>query len=217
MSTKITAYLSDGRSIAVPKQDVDSWKYEVENGDTTTSLADWYTEGGEEHADQIKGHAVDSTRCDHQFEHGYNTPTVRVGSPSEVRLARVCGRRACILDALAWVERADAGREAGLGAVWHDAAGVAHINPPEDDVDLTVLPVPVKTLAQSTVPVADLSSIVADPERGVISLVGGHGGLALITGPIESSGQVMGALAIDTEHGTVYLDPEDEATISEER
>lgn len=69
---------------------------------------------------------------------------------------------------------------------------------------------------QLTVLVADLPSIIEDPERGVISLVGDHGGLSLITGGIEGSGLVMGALSIETEHGVVYLDPEQETEISED-
>lgn len=69
---------------------------------------------------------------------------------------------------------------------------------------------------QSTVRVADIPAIVADPERGIVSLVGDHGGLSLITGDINESGVVFGALAIETEHGTVYLDLDSEVEISEE-
>jgi hypothetical protein len=69
---------------------------------------------------------------------------------------------------------------------------------------------------QSTVRVTDIPAIIADPDRGVISLVGDHGGLSLITGDVEDSGLVFGTLAFETEHGTVYLDPDAETTISEE-
>lgn len=69
---------------------------------------------------------------------------------------------------------------------------------------------------QSTVAVADIPSIIADPKRGVVSLVGDHGGLALITGDIEASSLVLGSMVVETEHGTIYLDPELEAVISEE-
>lgn len=70
--------------------------------------------------------------------------------------------------------------------------------------------------AQSTVNVADLGTILADPARGVVSLVGGHGGLSLITGPVSQSGLVMGTLSIETEHGVVHLDLEETTEISEE-
>lgn len=66
-----------------------------------------------------------------------------------------------------------------------------------------------------TVPVADLAEIVGDPTRGIISLVGGHGGLALIVGDIEASSLMMGSLAVETEHGTIYLDPDGDVQISE--
>lgn len=66
-----------------------------------------------------------------------------------------------------------------------------------------------------TVRVQEIPSIVADPSRGIISLVGDRGGMALITGEIERS-SMMGLLAIETEHGTLYLDPESEVVISEQ-
>jgi hypothetical protein len=68
---------------------------------------------------------------------------------------------------------------------------------------------------QSTVPVADIPSIIEDPARGIVSLVGDHGGLSLITGPSHHSGLVMGTLSIETEHGVVYLDPDETTEISE--
>ncbi|MCB5280589.1 hypothetical protein [Arthrobacter sp. ES1] len=72
------------------------------------------------------------------------------------------------------------------------------------------------TTTQSTVRVGDIPSIVEDPARGIVSLVGSNGGLSRITGWIEESGVVMGALSIETEHGTVYLDPNETTRISEE-
>lgn len=69
---------------------------------------------------------------------------------------------------------------------------------------------------QSTVLVADIPGILEDPARGAISLVGDSGGLSLITGPVTRSGLIMGTLAIETEHGVVYLDPEEPTQISEE-
>lgn len=69
---------------------------------------------------------------------------------------------------------------------------------------------------QSTVRVADIPSIIDDPTRGIVSLVGDHGGLSLITGPTHHSGLVMGTLSFETEHGVVYLDPDETTEISEE-
>jgi hypothetical protein len=69
---------------------------------------------------------------------------------------------------------------------------------------------------QSTVRVGDIPSIIDDPKRGIVSLVGDHGGLSLITGPVSQSGLVMDLLSFETEHGVVYLNPEAVAQISEE-
>lgn len=69
---------------------------------------------------------------------------------------------------------------------------------------------------RSTVKVAEVPAIAADPSRGVVSLVGDHGGLSLITGDIDASSLVLGTLALETEHGTLYLDPEADIVISEE-
>ncbi len=69
---------------------------------------------------------------------------------------------------------------------------------------------------QKTVRVGDIPAIVEDPKRGVVSLLGDHGGLSLITGPFARSGLVMGTLSIETEHGVVYLDPDELQEISEE-
>jgi hypothetical protein len=68
---------------------------------------------------------------------------------------------------------------------------------------------------QSTVGVGDIPSIIDDPARGILSLVGDHGGLSLITGHTHHSGLVMGTLSIETEHGVVYLDPDETTEISE--
>lgn len=61
-----------------------------------------------------------------------------------------------------------------------------------------------------------LQSVIDDPERGVLSLAGNHGGLSLITGEVYESNVVQGMLAIETEHGTVYVDRDNEITVSEE-
>lgn len=73
--------------------------------------------------------AEDWVRCDHR-----GVPSVRVANASQAAeyngdlphaAATVCASRACILDALAWVER-----QTGEHGVWIDAAGLTHINPP---------------------------------------------------------------------------------------
>lgn len=61
-----------------------------------------------------------------------------------------------------------------------------------------------------------LQSVIDDPERGVLSLAGNHGGLSLITGEVYESNVVQGMLAIETEHGTVYVDRDNEITVSED-
>lgn len=69
---------------------------------------------------------------------------------------------------------------------------------------------------QHTITVSELPAVVLDPGRGLISLVGEHGGLSLITGDIEHSNLMRGTLAIETEHGVVHLEPDQEVRISEE-
>lgn len=69
---------------------------------------------------------------------------------------------------------------------------------------------------RSTVTVAELPAIVADETRGIISIVGTNGGHSRIAGYIEDSNVVFGALSIETEHGTIYLDPDSTVGISEE-
>ncbi|MEO3931376.1 hypothetical protein WMO79_00990 [Micrococcaceae bacterium Sec7.4] len=71
------------------------------------------------------------------------------------------------------------------------------------------------TSTQSTVRVGDIPSIIDDPKRGIVSLVGGHGGLSQVTGPVSQSGLVMGLLSFETEHGVIYLDPDETTEISE--
>lgn len=69
---------------------------------------------------------------------------------------------------------------------------------------------------QHHIQATQLPEIIADPQRGIISLVGDMGGLSQITGEVTASNLVMGALAIETEHGTVYLDPDSDILISED-
>lgn len=70
--------------------------------------------------------------------------------------------------------------------------------------------------ARFTTTVAQLPTFVNDTSRGIISLVGDHGGLALITGPISESSLVPETLSIETEHGVIYLEPSEEITIQED-
>lgn len=47
-------------------------------------------------------------------------------------------------------------------------------------------------------------------------LVGDAGGRSAITGNIDPSSVVLGALAVETEHGTLYLDPDEEQIVDRE-
>lgn len=126
MSTSTTAYLFDGRQIDVPHASVQDWQYEVSNGDTTLSLADWYTEHGEQNTEEIQGSVEDTAKCGETgFEHEEHIRRVtNAGQIGEYKLAWphasvwVCGRKTCLLDALAWVERTT-----GEKAVWTEDAG----------------------------------------------------------------------------------------------
>lgn len=64
-----------------------------------------------------------------------------------------------------------------------------------------------------TVKVSEIQSIIDDPEEGIVSLVGDDEGRSLITGEIYRSSVVTGALAVEIEHGTVYLDPDGDQRI----
>lgn len=72
--------------------------------------------------------------------------------------------------------------------------------------------------------VSEIPDFLADPDAGPLRLIGDQGGHSAINGEICESGLVMGTLSIETEHGTVYLDPEleievyeDDATILDDR
>lgn len=68
---------------------------------------------------------------------------------------------------------------------------------------------------QSTVRVKDLAGVIADPTRGVVSLVGDNGGLSLINGEVVTSNLIPGTIAIETEHGVIRLPEDEHVTISE--
>lgn len=67
-----------------------------------------------------------------------------------------------------------------------------------------------------TTSIKELTELVGSKDRGIFSLVGDHGGLSLITGEISLSNVIFGAVAIETEHGTLFLDEKAELTVSEE-
>lgn len=157
MSTFTTAYLDDGRHVDVPASAVSDWQYEVQNLDTTIGLAAWYTEHGEENTDEIQGAADDDTRCDHD-EHSHRVVNesqtgdgIRKDKP--LAMTRVCHRRACILDALAWVER-----NTGERAAWAAPHQNFSFDVPKD------IPAPGPTPSVS--PGSRLSAIMADHDRG---------------------------------------------------
>lgn len=56
---------------------------------------------------------------------------------------------------------------------------------------------------------SEIGQIAADPGRGIVSLVGECGGYSLITGAIVESFLVPGTFSVETEHGTLYLPPEE--------
>lgn len=109
MSTFTTAYLDDGRHVDVPAHAVLDWQYEVRDLNTTLGLADWYTDQGDQNLDEIQGSADDDTRCDHdEYSHRVVNESQTgdgIKKDKPLTMTRVCHRRACILDAMAWVER----------------------------------------------------------------------------------------------------------------
>lgn len=102
-----TAHLHDGRYVEVPKDLVRDWQYQAHNLDTTLGLADWYV-NDEENEAEILGEADDDTRCAHDERSHRVTNESQTGEyvpDKPMRSVRVCNRRACLLDAMAWVER----------------------------------------------------------------------------------------------------------------
>lgn len=132
MSTATTAHLFDGRWVDVPHASVQDWQYEVSNGDTTLSLADWYTEHGEQNTEEIHGSIEFAPRCSDFPGEGHDQHVRRVTNASQTgpmqfgsphASAWVCGRKSCLLDALAWVELTT-GEKAqwteDMGATWKE-------------------------------------------------------------------------------------------------
>lgn len=111
MGTKdtTTAWMHDGRKVEVPEIDVTAWQYEVADRSTHAGLADWYTQGGDEHLEAISGEPEDGARC--AIDH---VRTVRVVNAAQAEQfsfdaphasVRVCAERACVLDAMAYIQR----------------------------------------------------------------------------------------------------------------
>lgn len=46
-------------------------------------------------------------------------------------------------------------------------------------------------------------------------LVGDAGHLSLVTGEVDESNVIFGAMAIETEHGTLYVDGDEEMAVQE--
>ena len=123
----VTAYLSDGRYVEVPKNYAEDWALEASQLDVTSSLGDWWTRRAEESADEddapeieIRGQPFDNPRCDHEHDDGSAIVVNASQATSYVKglphaQTRTCLRRPCILDAMAWVERVT-----GEHAVWID-------------------------------------------------------------------------------------------------
>jgi hypothetical protein len=135
MSTSTTAYFEDGRHVDVPHNSVIDWKYAVANDDDTNGLADWYTDGGDENLDEIQGTANDDPRCQNEgsIVRVVNATQAAVYTPGLPHAsAWTCGKRACVLDAMAWVERAT-----GDTAVWLSADEQVHTVPPRTDFGAT--------------------------------------------------------------------------------
>lgn len=65
-------------------------------------------------------------------------------------------------------------------------------------------------------PHVQVLAVIEDPARGVVSLVGDRGGLSRITGDVQISHVIPGMVRVETEHGTVYLDDDQDMFISEE-
>lgn len=151
MSNTTTAYLADGRQVDVPEDAVLDWRQEARNGYTNRGLADWYTEDGEENLDAIHGTAVDDTRCDHDETSHRIINESQIGAYDKDKpsaMTRVCHRRACILDAMAWVER-----NSGESAAWAGPDNVFSFDVPKDitaqqpDIATGQVPLPVPEMA----------------------------------------------------------------------
>lgn len=128
MTATTTAYLPDGRYVEVPEDSARDWRYEVNNGDTQRSLADWYL-AYDENADEIKGEADDDARCEHEERSHRVTNQSQTGEYRDdkpISSVRICSRRACILDAMAWVERGT-----GEPAAWQAPGGEFNFDMPE--------------------------------------------------------------------------------------
>ncbi|MGY4541150.1 hypothetical protein ACVWY0_001059 [Arthrobacter sp. UYNi723] len=160
MSTFTTAYLDDGRHVDVPASAVMDWQYEVRDLNTTLGLADWYTEQGDQHQDEIQGSADDDTRCDHdEYSHRVVNESQTgdgIAKDKPLTMTRVCHRRPCILDAMAWVER-----NTGERAAWAAPQQSFSFEIPAPDAAPKTPAQPESTSAGSR-----LNAIMTDHDRG---------------------------------------------------
>lgn len=126
MSTT-TAHLSDGRFVDVPDLEARAWAREAASLSTTDGLADWFL-SEDENVEMIQGAAEDFPRCDHR-PRSYRVVNASQASAYDRdrphAASSVCESRACLLDALAWVERTT-----GEHGVWIDADDKVHVTPP---------------------------------------------------------------------------------------
>ncbi|MEO3931362.1 hypothetical protein WMO79_00920 [Micrococcaceae bacterium Sec7.4] len=164
MPKKTKAYLEDGRYIEVTNSEVRAWREAVQDCGITESLASWYTQD-EDNADEIQGTPDDDTRCDHD-EHSHQvvneSQTGDYDKDKPSAMTRVCHRRACILDAMAWVER-----NSGETAAWAAPGMGFRFDVPTVIVGpLPVLPAPAVPTATVLSQGSRLGAIMADHDRG---------------------------------------------------
>lgn len=132
-----TAHLDDGRYVEIPADAVRDWQYEAHNLNTQLGLAAWYL-SDEENEDKVKGEAEDDARCDHEERSHRVTNQSQTGEYQDdkpMSSVRVCGRRACVLDALAFVERGT-----GEPAAWQAPHQGFRFDVPEDIMAATTRP-----------------------------------------------------------------------------
>lgn len=172
MPKKTKAYLDDGRYIEVPNSEVRAWREAVQDSGITESLASWYTQD-DENADDIQGTPDDDTRCDHD-EHSHQVVNESQTGPYDKdkpsAMTRVCHRRPCILDAMAWVER-----NSGEPAAWAGPDNKFSFDVPKDipapKPVIPIAPLP-KVFLPATTTASDLftrgsrlNALMADHDR----------------------------------------------------
>lgn len=64
-----------------------------------------------------------------------------------------------------------------------------------------------------TVKAGDLNSVANEMPHGIVTIVGDAGGLSRITGEVYPSNVMSGCLGVETEHGVIYLEEEEDVPI----